>query len=85
MSLSASLVGWKTSWHFIFPNLISQRMRTFSKPILGVEEYEGVSASALLAFLAFLTRFPSFKSGVAARKEPSDKHKIIKSQKSWIT
>jgi hypothetical protein len=32
------------------PSLISLRMRTFSKSILGVEEYEGASASALLRF-----------------------------------
>jgi hypothetical protein len=30
------------------PSLISLRMRTFSKPILGIEEYEETSASALL-------------------------------------
>jgi hypothetical protein len=32
------------------PSLISLRMRTFSKPILGIEEYEEMSASALLRF-----------------------------------
>jgi hypothetical protein len=32
------------------PSVISLRMRTFSKPILNVEEYEGASASALLQF-----------------------------------
>jgi hypothetical protein len=31
-------------------SLISLRMRTFSKPILGVEEYERASASSLLRF-----------------------------------
>jgi hypothetical protein len=37
------------------PNLISLRMRTFSKPILSVEEYEG--ASALLQFTLASGRF----------------------------
>jgi hypothetical protein len=32
------------------PNLISLRMRTFSKAILNVEAYEGVFASTLLRF-----------------------------------
>jgi hypothetical protein len=32
------------------PSVISLRMRTFSKPILSVEEYEEASASALLRF-----------------------------------
>jgi hypothetical protein len=32
------------------PSLISLIVRTFSKPILGVEEYEGASGSALLRF-----------------------------------
>jgi hypothetical protein len=32
-------------------------MRTFSKPILGVEEYEGTPASALLRFALASGRF----------------------------
>jgi hypothetical protein len=32
------------------PSLISLRIRTFLKPILSVEEYEGASASSLLRF-----------------------------------
>jgi hypothetical protein len=39
------------------PSLISLRMRTFSKPILGVEEYEGASASALLRIALASGRF----------------------------
>jgi hypothetical protein len=40
----------KSTFHLLFncPSLISLRMRTFSKPILSVEEYEESSASALL-------------------------------------
>jgi hypothetical protein len=41
------------------PSLISLRMRSFSKPILSVEEYEGASASAsaLLQFALASGRF----------------------------
>jgi hypothetical protein len=39
------------------PSLISLRIRTFSKPILGVEVYEGASASALLRFALASGRF----------------------------
>jgi hypothetical protein len=39
------------------PNLISLRMRIFSKPILSVEEYEGASAAALLRFVLASGRF----------------------------
>jgi hypothetical protein len=38
-------------------SLISLRMLTFSKPILGVEEHEGASASALLRFALANGRF----------------------------
>jgi hypothetical protein len=61
MNLSALLMGWKTSRHFIFyvTSLIYLRMRTFSNPILSVEEYEGAraSASALLRFTLASSRF----------------------------
>jgi hypothetical protein len=42
----------ESAFHFLCncSSLISPRMRSFSKPILSVEEYEGVSASALLRF-----------------------------------
>jgi hypothetical protein len=41
------------------PSLLSPRMRTFSKPILSVKEYEGASASAstLLRFALASGRF----------------------------
>jgi hypothetical protein len=39
------------------PSLISLRMRTFSKPILGVEEYKRAPASALLRFALASGRF----------------------------
>jgi hypothetical protein len=39
------------------PSLISLRMSTFLKPILGVEEYEGASAFALLRFALASSRF----------------------------
>jgi hypothetical protein len=39
------------------PSLISLRMRTFSKPILSVEEYEGASVSTLLQFALASGRF----------------------------
>jgi hypothetical protein len=42
----------ESAFHLLYncPSLISLRIRTFSKPILSVEEYEGASASALLWF-----------------------------------
>jgi hypothetical protein len=40
-----------------FPSLIFLRIRTFSKPILSVEEYEGTSTSALLRFALASGRF----------------------------
>jgi hypothetical protein len=39
------------------PSLISLRMRIFSKPILGFEEYEGAPGSALLRFTLASGRF----------------------------
>jgi hypothetical protein len=39
------------------PSLITLRMRKFSKPMLGVEEYESASVSALLRFTLASGRF----------------------------
>jgi hypothetical protein len=49
----------ESAFHLICncPILISQKMRTFSKPIMSVEEYEGASASALLQFALASGRF----------------------------
>jgi hypothetical protein len=42
----------ESAFHLLcnFPSLISLKVRVFLKPILGVEEYEKASASALLRF-----------------------------------
>jgi hypothetical protein len=49
----------ESAFHLLcdYPSLISLRMRKFLKPILGVEEYEGACASALLRF-ALASGFP---------------------------